>query len=180
MRPSSTLRFWRRWTWLSLRATSFVALWRGRPRVASFIVWCTFPIAVVVSVVAHAVAVVVVDAIISGVPCPWGLTPRGRTGKLRWTRRLYTVAVLGTLISALLVALGTLVANPWLFGALAVWTRTRRPRGGRVVARPLRTAPGRRVRRPGAPATHPRATQWSSRLRAPTERPRPRTIWPTC
>ncbi len=118
----STLRFWRRWSWPSLRSTSFVVLWRSRPLVVSFMVWCTFPIAVVVSVLAHAVAVVVVDAIISGVLFPWGLTPRGRTGKLRWTRRLSTVAALGTLISGLLVALGTLVANPWLFGALAVWT----------------------------------------------------------
>ncbi len=118
----SMYRFWRRWSWLPLRATSRDTSRRSRPLVVSFVAWWTLPIAIVVSFVAHAVAVVVVDAVVYGILLPWGLTPRGRTGKLQWTRRLRTVAATGTLFSALLVTLGILVGDSWLFGALAVWT----------------------------------------------------------
>lgn len=118
---TSMFRFWRRWSWPSLRTASFATRWQSRPITLSYVLWCTFPAALVVALVARAPAVVVVDAVIYGVCCPWGLTPRGRTGKLQWTRRLRSVAMVGLLVSALVVALSAPVHDELLAGALVVW-----------------------------------------------------------
>jgi UDP-N-acetylmuramoyl-tripeptide--D-alanyl-D-alanine ligase len=119
---TSMFRFWRRWSWPSLRSTTFATLWRSDTFTLSYLLWSTFPAALVVALVAHAPVVFVVDAVIYGVLCPWGLTPRGRTGALQWTRRLSTVALVGLLVSVLLVVAGIATHNTLLLGALAVWS----------------------------------------------------------
>ena len=118
---TSMFRFWRRWTWPALRNATLATLRRYRPFTLSYLLWCTFPAALIVAIFAHANVVFVVDAIIYGVACPWRLRPRGRTGALRWTRRARTVALVGLLISVLVVALGLPVHDKLLFAAVAVW-----------------------------------------------------------
>jgi UDP-N-acetylmuramoyl-tripeptide--D-alanyl-D-alanine ligase len=118
---ASMSRFWRRWTWPSLRHTTLATLRRHRLFTLSLLLWCTFPVAFIAAVLAHANVVFVVDAIIYGVLCPWGLTPRGRTGALQWTRRLRTVALVGLLVSVLVVAIGIAVLDTLFLDALAVW-----------------------------------------------------------
>jgi UDP-N-acetylmuramoyl-tripeptide--D-alanyl-D-alanine ligase len=118
---ASMSRFWSRWTWPSLRPTTFATLRRYHPFTLSFLLWCTFPAALLAAVFAHLDAVFVVDAIIYGVLCPWGLTPRGRTSALQWTRRLLTVALGGLLASLLVVVIGVAEHDALLFGTLAVW-----------------------------------------------------------
>jgi UDP-N-acetylmuramoyl-tripeptide--D-alanyl-D-alanine ligase len=119
--PSSTSRFWRRWSWPSLRSATVSTLHRYRPLTLSYLMWCTVPAALVVAVFAHRPVVFVVDALIYGVACPWGLTPRGRTSPLHWTRRARTVAALGVLVSLVVVALGAPVHEMLLLSAVAVW-----------------------------------------------------------
>jgi UDP-N-acetylmuramoyl-tripeptide--D-alanyl-D-alanine ligase len=118
---ASTPRFWRRWTWPSLRRTTVATLWRYRLFTLSFLMWCTFAPALLAALLTHANVIFVVDAVIYGALCPWGLTPRGRTGALQWTRRLRTNAVVGLLVSLLVVAVGVALHDALLFGALAVW-----------------------------------------------------------
>lgn len=118
---TSMFRFWRRWSWPSMRLATVATLWRSHTFTLSYLMSCTLPAVLVVALVAHSSVVIVVDAIIYGVLCPWGLTPRGRTGKVQWTRRLRTVAVVGLLLSALVVALSALVHDELLVGAFVVW-----------------------------------------------------------
>ena len=119
--PASMFRFWRRWTWPSLQYATVTTLRRYRPMTLSYLLWCTFPAALVVAVVGHSVVTLVVDSVIYGILCPWGLKPRGRTGALQWTRRARTVAVMGVLASGLVVAVGVPLHQMLFFGALAVW-----------------------------------------------------------
>lgn len=119
--PASMVRFWRRWTWPSLRDATVGTLRRYRPLTLSYVLWCTFPAAVVVAIFGHSVVVFVVDAVLYGVLCPWGLTPRGRTGALQWTRRARTVAAVGLLTSLIVAAVGVLLREGLFFGSLAVW-----------------------------------------------------------
>jgi len=119
--PASMFRFWRRWTFPSLRYVTVARLRRYRPLTLSYLLWCTFPAALVVAVVGHSVVTFVVDAVVYGVACPWGLSPRGRTGKLQWTRRARTVAEVALLVSVLVVAIGVPLHEKLLFAALAVW-----------------------------------------------------------
>src|ERR1019366_7851430 len=119
--PASMFRFWRRWTWPSLHYATVTTLRRYRPMTLSYLLWCTFPAALVVAVVGHSVVTLVVDSVIYGILCPWGLKTRGRTGALQWTRRARTLAVMGVLASGLVVAVGVPLHQMLFFGALAVW-----------------------------------------------------------
>jgi len=65
--------------------------------------------------------VLVVDAILYGWLCPVGLTLRGRTGALRWTRRATTIAVAASAMATAIVLLGALTPQPWLGAVVVVW-----------------------------------------------------------
>jgi UDP-N-acetylmuramoyl-tripeptide--D-alanyl-D-alanine ligase len=119
--PASMFRFWRRWTWPSLSYATVATMRRYRPLTLSYFLWCTFPAALVVAIFGHSVVTFVVDSVIYGILCPWGLKPKGRTGALQWTRRARTVAEIGLFFSVLVVALGASLHEKLLFGALAVW-----------------------------------------------------------
>lgn len=127
--PASMSRFWRRWTWIPLRArrTGVAERVRGRRPVISLcaLLWVTLPAALVVSLVTREAATFCVDTILYGVTCPWGLRPRGRTGALQWTRRLRTVAGLATVLSlvvvVVVVAVATLASEGLEAGAAVVW-----------------------------------------------------------
>jgi UDP-N-acetylmuramoyl-tripeptide--D-alanyl-D-alanine ligase len=56
-----------------------------------------------------------------GLFCPQGLSMRGRTSKLRWTRRLVVTAVLATVISVAIGVAGLFTVRPWLAFVAMVW-----------------------------------------------------------
>ncbi len=118
---ASMARFWRRWTFPSLRYTRVATLRRFRPITLTYVLWCTLPVAVIIAVFARMPAVVVVDAVVYGLTCPRGLTPRGRTSPLRWTRRLRTVASVGLAVALAIVGIGATLGATLLAGALVVW-----------------------------------------------------------
>jgi UDP-N-acetylmuramoyl-tripeptide--D-alanyl-D-alanine ligase len=66
-------------------------------------------------------ALSVVATVLYGVLWPWGLSLKGRTGSLQWTRRARTVALVGALCSALLATLGLAMHAALVAEALAVW-----------------------------------------------------------
>ncbi|HEY5302834.1 MAG TPA: UDP-N-acetylmuramoyl-tripeptide--D-alanyl-D-alanine ligase [Acidimicrobiales bacterium] len=109
--PASMFRFWRRWTWSARRF--LVSL--------SSLLWCTFPVALIVALVTHSIATFVIDSVLYGVACPWHLGLQGRTGALRWTRRLATVAVASLITALIFVFIGWLVHATLLLAALMVW-----------------------------------------------------------
>ncbi len=60
-------------------------------------------------------------AVVYGIFCPWGLSIKGRTSPLVWTRRATTTAVVATIVSVAIASLGLLVPRPWFPAAVVVW-----------------------------------------------------------
>lgn len=113
--PASTLRFWLRWTRPRERVR------RRRAPSVTLVLWVALTLSLVAAVITRRVAVFVVPSVLYGVFCPWGLSLRGRTGALRWTRRLRTVSAVALAIS-LVVALTGLPWHQALYtGAIALW-----------------------------------------------------------
>ena len=66
-------------------------------------------------------AVIVAVAVVYGLVTPWGLSIRGRTGPLVWTRRVTTIAIVATAIALAVALIGLLVPRPWYPAAVVVW-----------------------------------------------------------
>jgi UDP-N-acetylmuramoyl-tripeptide--D-alanyl-D-alanine ligase len=64
---------------------------------------------------------IVAVAALYGLFTPWGLSIKGRTSALVWTRRASTIAVVATVVSLGIALLGLVVARPWYPAALVVW-----------------------------------------------------------
>ncbi len=60
-------------------------------------------------------------AALYGLLCPWGLSLRGRTSPLTWTRRATTIAVVATVVALGLSLVGLVAKQPWLPAAVMVW-----------------------------------------------------------
>ena len=88
-----------------------------RPLTLSHVLIFAFIAAVVVKNAYVQIAV----AVIYGLFTPWGLSIRGRTGSLVWTRRAITTAVLATVVSLGIASIGFVSNRPWLPAAVAVW-----------------------------------------------------------
>ncbi len=78
-------------------------------------------VALVITVVARLDVAIVAVTALYGLVCPRGLSMRGRTGRLEWTRRLRTVASLATASSLVVALLGMLTRRPWLLAVATVW-----------------------------------------------------------
>ena len=78
--------------------------------------------ALVLALLSRRDVVVVVVSILYALTCPWGLSIKGRTSALEWTRRLTTTAVVATVVALLVVGLGLLGPRPWLGAAVVVWS----------------------------------------------------------
>ena len=63
----------------------------------------------------------VVVAVIYGLFTPWGLSIKGRTGPLVWTRRATTTAAVATVVSVGIACIGLVSNRPWLPAAVVVW-----------------------------------------------------------
>jgi UDP-N-acetylmuramoyl-tripeptide--D-alanyl-D-alanine ligase len=64
---------------------------------------------------------VIVDSLLYGFCCPVGLSVRGRTSPLHWTRRVRRLAITAVLLFLLVAALGTLAGGGLYTVALLVW-----------------------------------------------------------
>ena len=60
-------------------------------------------------------------AALYGVFTPWGLSIKGRTSPLVWTRRATTIAVVATVVSLAVASIGLVTSRPWLPAAVVVW-----------------------------------------------------------
>jgi UDP-N-acetylmuramoyl-tripeptide--D-alanyl-D-alanine ligase len=88
-----------------------------RPLTLSHVLIFAFVLALFVKNEAWIVAV----AALYGLLTPWGLSIKGRTSPLVWTRRLTTIAVVATVVSLAIALLGLRVSRPWYPAAVVVW-----------------------------------------------------------
>jgi UDP-N-acetylmuramoyl-tripeptide--D-alanyl-D-alanine ligase len=65
--------------------------------------------------------VLVAVAVVYGLFTPWGLSIKGRTGALVWTRRAVTTAVVATVVSLAIAFVGLVASRPWFPAAVVVW-----------------------------------------------------------
>ncbi len=116
--PNSMSRFLGRWS------TPQVGSAKRSPRLGSkrpITLSHVLVVALVVTVVVHLDGAVICVAVLYGLFCPSGLSLKGRTGELQWTRRLTTVAVVATVGSLGVAVLGAFTVRPWLAGVAMVW-----------------------------------------------------------
>ena len=114
---SSMIRFRLRWLNPAVSSVRAARFWRVRPITLTHVLLVALVVLLALDLDRWAVAV----TIAFGLFTPWGLSLKGRTGKLDWTRRLKTVAVFSSVLGALIVAAGLASPRPWILGALVVW-----------------------------------------------------------
>lgn len=94
------------------------------------------------ALIVHEPPFYVAVAVVYGVACPVGLSLKGQTSALAWTRRLVTIAVLATLIAVVISLLGIPAHQHWLPAVVVVWAV---PLILDVTARALKPYEGRRA-----------------------------------
>jgi UDP-N-acetylmuramoyl-tripeptide--D-alanyl-D-alanine ligase len=116
--PTSMRRFLGRWSTPQVAsAKSTERSKEKRPVTLSHVLI----IALVATVVLSADVAIVVVTTLYGVFCPQGLSMKGRTSKLRWTRRLTVTALVATALSAAVGVAGLFTVRPWLAFVAMVW-----------------------------------------------------------
>jgi UDP-N-acetylmuramoyl-tripeptide--D-alanyl-D-alanine ligase len=116
--PSSMRRFLGRWSSPQVASSkSAERTRRSRPITLSHVL----TLALVVTVILRADVLVVIVSVVYGLFCPQGLSVKGRTSKLQWTRRLTTVFVVTTVVALLIVVGGAFTKRPWLLAVAMVW-----------------------------------------------------------
>jgi UDP-N-acetylmuramoyl-tripeptide--D-alanyl-D-alanine ligase len=78
-------------------------------------------LALLVTAVLNEQVPLVVVAVLYGLFCPQGLSVKGRTGALRWTRRATTIAAVATVVSLAIAAGGAFSRRPWFLAVAVVW-----------------------------------------------------------
>ncbi len=78
-------------------------------------------IGLVVAVLARLDVLAAVISVGYGALCPQGLSIKGRTSALQWTRRLTTVFIVATVIALVFAVAGSFTRRPWLLAVAAVW-----------------------------------------------------------
>jgi UDP-N-acetylmuramoyl-tripeptide--D-alanyl-D-alanine ligase len=116
--PASMRRFVERWTSPTIAsAKSTERFSKGRPVTLSHVAL----VAVLVGVITSWTAVSVVASVVYGYFCPTGLSLKGRTAKLHWTKRLRLIVAVSILQAVSLAAVGLLVHPPYLLVMADVW-----------------------------------------------------------
>ncbi len=116
--PHAMIRFLGRWSSPPVGPASAPSRVRDRrPVTLSHILVVVFLVALIL----HSDALVVAVTIVYGLFAPTGLGLRGRTGPLRFTRRLSTIAALVVAVGVVVATLGAFAPRPWLLGAAVVW-----------------------------------------------------------
>ena len=109
-----------------------------RPITLSQVLVVVFVGAVIVKEPVFFVAV----GVLYGFACPVGLSIKGRTSPLAWTRRLVTITILATLIAVAISLIGIPARQHWLPAVVVVWAV---PVILDVTARALKPYEGRRA-----------------------------------
>jgi UDP-N-acetylmuramoyl-tripeptide--D-alanyl-D-alanine ligase len=115
--PRSLLRFLARWS------SPMVAGAKARPRARPhrpFTLSHAFIVAIAASIVLRAYVLLAVVSAGYGLFCPQGLSIRGRTSPLGWTRRLRAVALLASGLSLVVATLGAFTPEPFLGAVVMV------------------------------------------------------------
>ncbi len=111
--PGSVSRFAWRWSTVSF-VTSRRRTISAAPLTASVIV-----VVATLFVLRRDVGAACV-ALVAGWYLPLGLSVRGRTSKLSWTRRLRTVALVASLVTGALALVALVFPRPWIVGVVVV------------------------------------------------------------
>ena len=115
--PRSLWRFLGRWS--SPQSARAKAPHRAHPH-RPFTLSHALIVAMVAAIVLRAEVVLVLACVLYGIFCPQGLSIRGRTSPLEWTRRLRAVATLAGAFSVLVSVLGALSSQPYLGAVVMV------------------------------------------------------------
>lgn len=114
--PTSLARFLGRWS--TPQVPSAKVRSRGRAR-RPITLSQLLIVAVIVTLVVRAWDLLAVAVVLYGIFCPWGLSVRGRTSKLEWTRRLRVTATVAAVFSVIVAAAAAFAPHP-LVGACAM------------------------------------------------------------
>jgi len=115
--PTSMRRFLARWSSPTVpRARRYEPARLKRP----FSLSQAFVIALIVTIALRAYVALAIVAALYGLSCPWGLSLRGRSGPLTWTRRLRRVAIVATFIALVITAAGVATSAPFLGATIVV------------------------------------------------------------
>ncbi|MHB1210232.1 MAG: Mur ligase family protein [Acidimicrobiales bacterium] len=115
---SSMRRFLARWSSPQVASAKSVdRSKRGRPITLTHVLL----IILVIAVVAKLDVLAVVVSVGYGALCPQGLSIKGRTSALQWTRRLTTVFVVATVFAVIFALAGSVTRRPWLLALATVW-----------------------------------------------------------
>ena len=101
---SSLLRFLARWSVPNVTSSKMARFWRYRPITLGQVL----VVLLVFTLTLDAQRWAALDAIAYGVFCPVGLSIKGRTSSLDWTRRLKTIACVATVLGIIIVGAGLL------------------------------------------------------------------------
>jgi UDP-N-acetylmuramoyl-tripeptide--D-alanyl-D-alanine ligase len=115
--PTSLLRFLARWS--SPQRPSAKANQGAKAR-RPFTLSHLLILAMIATVAFRRWDLLVVAVAIYGVFCPVGLSLRGRTSKLEWTRRLRTTALVATSVSVVVAGVAALAPQPYLGAVVMV------------------------------------------------------------
>ena len=116
--PASMRRFLGRWSSPPVATARSVERFKmTRPVTLSHVL----VVALLVCVVVHSDVLAALTSALYGLTCPQGLSVKGRTSALHWTRRLRTVAFATAGLSLVLALVGTFTARPWLLALAVVW-----------------------------------------------------------
>jgi UDP-N-acetylmuramoyl-tripeptide--D-alanyl-D-alanine ligase len=115
--PRSMLRFLGRWS--SPQTARAKAPHRAHPH-RPFTLSHALIVAMVAAIVLRAEVVLVLACVLYGIFCPQGLSIRGRTSPLEWTRRLRAVATLAAVFAVAVSVLGAFSAQPYLGAVVMV------------------------------------------------------------
>ncbi len=116
--PAALPRFLGRWTSPQVGSASTPARRNlRRPVTLSQVLL----VVLLVGLVVRNPVILVLDSILYGLFCPVGLSIRGRTGALRWTRRATLIAVVASVVALLIASLGALTPQRWLGAVIVVW-----------------------------------------------------------
>lgn len=115
--PTSLMRFLARWSTPQVGSAKVrTGVSSRRPVTLSHVLI----LAIVVALVLQLWDLMFVAVAAYGLFCPQGLSLRGRTSKLVWTRRLKATALLATAFSLIIAVLGALTPHPFLGAAVMV------------------------------------------------------------
>jgi UDP-N-acetylmuramoyl-tripeptide--D-alanyl-D-alanine ligase len=116
--PGSMSRFLGRWS--SPQVASAKSVERSRAK-RPITLTHVLVVALIITVATRTDLLIVTVSALYGLLCPQGLSIKGRTSQLQWTRRLKTIAVMATIWALLVIGLGLFAGRPWLAAAAAVW-----------------------------------------------------------